>query len=81
MSELLALWFLAGLPLEDVADLDTEDFGDAEGGLQRGRIFVLFDGGDGLAGHADGVGQLLLGHLIVEKTQFPDVVADATLAH
>ena len=29
---------------------DAESDGDFEGGLQRGRVLVLFDGDDGLAG-------------------------------
>src|SRR6185295_19945653 len=49
--------------------------------FQRRGVFSLFHGNDGLPRHARFLSQLLLGHLVVKKTQFPDVVVDPTFAH
>jgi hypothetical protein len=48
--------------LEDLLEGNAEDMGDAEGDFERGRVFVAFDGDDGLAGDVDEVGEVLLGH-------------------
>jgi hypothetical protein len=49
---------------------------DAEGDLERGRVLVQLDSDHGLAGDADEVGELLLGHVAV-GAQFAHLVADA----
>src|SRR5690349_4821196 len=60
--------------LEHVVEPYAEDVGDAEGHFERRRVAALLDGDDGLAGDADAVGQVGLGHLAVFEAQCADAV-------
>src|SRR4029453_15630946 len=62
--------------LEHLLEGDGEHPGDLEGDLQRRRVLALLDGVEGLAGDADAVGQLALGHLVAGEPQGPDPVGD-----
>ena len=70
-----------GVPLKHVFQWCLEYLGDAEGSLQRRGVFAGFDGGDGLAGHADGLGQIALTHLAVLKPQAADLIGDRWAVH
>lgn len=48
--------------MEDSLEGHVEDVRDAKGDFERGRVFVAFDGDDGLARDQDEVGEALLGH-------------------
>ena len=69
------------LELEYVFYRDTKGPGEFERQRQRGRVPAGFDGDDGLASHADAVGQLLLGQLAVVETQPANLVAESVTAH
>jgi hypothetical protein len=71
------------LPLEHVLQLDAEYLGDAERGLERGRILPGLDRRHGLARHPDLLGQFRLRHLPVLEPQAADLVGDrqALLRH
>lgn len=62
--------------LEDLVEGYAEDLGDLEGHLQGRGVAPLFDGDDGLPGHADSLGQLGLGHLVAAGPQHADPVGD-----
>ena len=49
--------------------------------FQRGGVLSLFHGNDGLPRHTYFLRELLLGHLILKETQFPNVVVDPAFAH
>lgn len=57
-------------------DRHAQCFCNPERRLQRGRIFVLLDGVDGLARDADFRRQLGLSHLVAIEAQAADVVGD-----
>ena len=59
----------SALPLEHFVERLAEHLGDAERGFERGRVFPRLDRSDRLAGHADAVAQLGLGHLARHETQ------------
>ena len=61
-------------PLEDRFQRHPEHPRNTEGGLEGGGVFVGFDGGDGLAGHADIQSQFALSHLMVLEPQTSDIV-------
>ena len=67
--------------LEDLVERHAEDPGDPEGHLERGRVLALLDGDDRLAGHADSIGQVRLGHLAVGEPERADRVGDAGRLH
>src|SRR4051794_21225906 len=68
-------------PAEYFFESDAEHIGDTEGCLQRRRIFALLDRRDRLAGDADPLAQLRLGHLAGVEAQGPDSVGEALVRH
>ena len=61
--------------LKNLFEREIEDVGDAEGDFERRRVFVAFDGDDGLAGDVNEVGEGLLRHG-AGGAEFADGVAD-----
>jgi hypothetical protein len=67
--------------LEHVVQRNLEDARDLEGHLEGGRVTALLDGDDGLAGDADAIGQLRLGHLAVGEPQRANGIGDRRRLH
>ncbi len=67
--------------LEHRVERDPEHPRDLEGHLERGRVPPLLDGDDGLARHAEALGEFGLGHLAVAEPQRADVVGDLRRLH
>jgi hypothetical protein len=65
------------LVLKYLLQWNSEHSSDLERRLQRRRIAALLDGDDRLPCQTDTIGELLLGHLLVMKSQSADVVANA----
>ena len=61
--------------LEDLVYGNVEGLRDSKGQGQRGGVFAGLDGDDGLAGNADLVGQLLLGHLAAIESKPANLIA------
>ncbi len=59
----------------------AEGAGDAEGGVQGGGVAALLDGDDGLAGEADQIGELLLGHFAVLEAPGAYLIGDLGIRH
>ena len=53
-----------------------EEYGDAEGEGEGGAVGSFFESDDGLAGDADLVGEVLLGHADFLLPELPDVVLE-----
>ena len=70
-----------GVVRKDFIHRHAKGEGDAESQFQGGGVFFLFHGDDGLPRDAHFLSQFLLSHLVVEKTQFADVVAYPRFAH
>jgi len=69
------------LQLEDFFNLFAEGAPDAEGQGQGRGVAALLGGDDGLAGDADGLGQLLLGHLSRLKPQPANIIGELFFTH
>ena len=54
---------------------------DLEGGFQRRRVSLLFDGYNRLAGNTDLFRKFLLGHFVAMKSQRTNVVLNVCLTH
>lgn len=70
-----------GIVREYFVQRDVKSECNAKSQFQRRGVFSLFHGNDGLPRDPHFLSQLLLGHLIMEKTQFPNVVVDPAFAH
>lgn len=63
---------------KDLVERNTEGACDPKSRLEGGRIATLFDGDNSLAGHADGLGELFLRHLVSRKPKGTEIVGDAS---
>ena len=69
------------LELEDLLNAYTKGSSDPESQGQGGHIPPLFQGANGLAGTPGGLGQFLLGHLVVLEAQAANLVDNVRTRH
>lgn len=68
-------------PSKHLVEPFAKDVGNAECGLERGRVFALLDGGNGLSRQVYPVSQIALRHLACQKAMEFDLIGHTLWRH